>query len=84
MPEVGTVNGELVVGVKLGLQRVAAGPGVGAAGFQHVHAVVDGRAGKGAEHVFAGWRAVIVGVGSEDDIPSVGNVMEFLWSFVSS
>jgi len=42
VPEVGAVNGELVVGVEFGLVRVGGRPWIGAFPFDDKHAVVNG------------------------------------------
>jgi len=49
--EVGAVDGKLIVRVELRLEGTFRLPGVGGAGFQHEHSVVDGRAVEVAEHV---------------------------------
>ena len=58
MLEVGAVDGELIIGVELALQRVVAGPRVTTAALKDVHPVVDGWAIERTEGVNLWWRSV--------------------------
>lgn len=69
MPEICPVDGELVVGVQLGFVGVVRRPGIAAAGFEDVHAVVHGWTAVVAEHVDLRWWRVVIGIGREDDVP---------------
>ena len=56
MLKVSAIDRELVIRIQLGLRGVIAGPGVGGAALQNVHAVVDRWAVEIAEHVdMCGW-----------------------------
>ena len=75
--EVGSVDGKLVEGIQLALQRVVGIPRIGPGAFEHVHAVIDGRAGVVAKHVRLWGRGFIVCIGGEDDVPSRVDVVQF-------
>lgn len=75
--EVGAVDGELVVGVKLAFQGEGGGPRVGGVTGQDEHAVVDGGAVDGAQGILQRRRVVGVRGGGEDDVPEARDVVDF-------
>lgn len=84
MLEVGPIDSELIVRVNLALdaieltlERVVACPWIRSATLQHVHTVVDGGAVERAQHIDLPWWRIRVGVGGEDDVPLVVDVVQF-------
>lgn len=69
--EVGSVNGELVVGIELGFERILRPSGVGFARFEDEHSVVCGRTVEVAEYILHWRRCVWIHVRREDDVPVV-------------
>lgn len=58
VPEVGSIDGKLVVGVKLSFHGVIAGPWITGATFQDEHPVIDGRTVEWTEGINFGRRRI--------------------------
>lgn len=74
--EIGTVDGELVIGVQLRLVRPGCFPRILTNSLNDEHAVVDSRAVVLAPHLHFRRRRVAIGVRSEDDIPIAVDVVD--------
>lgn len=75
--EVGPVDGKLVKSIQLALQYVVGTPRIRPGAFEHVHAVIDGRASVVAKHVRLWGRRFMVCIGGEDNVPFRVYIVQF-------